>query len=168
MMLRHRQRTLFRLPSTSNIDTTPSRYISSPGGCLTRHFVWCLIALYRLFMYLRQNSQIHSRPSGMLAYSSGNGASYHVRMSYGPKRIVRMRSTPASNLGSVGGPGVEGAGEARREGRGVEEAVSWAIAAERRGRPTGTGVDTSRFAVPRAEGTGAGGGGGTSLACSTL
>jgi hypothetical protein len=38
-----RMQTLFFLPSTSKIDALPSRYISSPGGCLALHFIYNII-----------------------------------------------------------------------------------------------------------------------------
>lgn len=76
----------------------------------------CRKAPKRLFIYFKQNSQIHNRPSGIDAYSSGKGASYHVLMSYWPKRMLRIRSVPGSNLGR-GPPGVEGAGEFERSMR---------------------------------------------------
>ena len=52
------------------------------------HFVRCRIAMNLLFMYFRQNSHIHSRPSGTTLYSCGNGARNHVSISYAPKRII--------------------------------------------------------------------------------
>lgn len=53
------------------------------------HLRRCRVAMNRLFMYLRQNSHIHRRPSGTKLYSSGNGAWNQVSMSYAPKRIMR-------------------------------------------------------------------------------
>lgn len=61
-------------------------------------------------MYFRQNSHIHNLPSGRLAYSSGNGASYQVWMSYSPKRMVRIRKVGAVEDEATGGKG-KGDGE---------------------------------------------------------
>lgn len=62
-------------------------------------------------MYFKQYSHIHRRPSGMAAYSSGNGASYHVSISYSPMRILRILRPLGGN--NACGPGVaeEGAGD---------------------------------------------------------
>lgn len=99
----------------------------------------CLHAPNRLFMYLRQNSQIQRRPSGIDAYSSGNGASYHVFMSYCPNLMVRIRRRAGSIL-ARGPPGVDGPGEAERP-MGVEASVGiWFSVDERSGRE-GPGVD---------------------------
>ncbi len=62
----------------------------------------------------------------MFAYSSGNGASYQVLISYGPNLIFFIRRTPGSNLStgvSEEPPGVEGPGELEKSirlGRGVD------------------------------------------------
>jgi hypothetical protein len=78
-----------------------------------------------LLMYLRQNSQIHNLPSGRFAYSSGNGASYQVWISYSPKRMVRIRNVGAVEDEATGGKGngdgelrygVDGKGESRDRG----------------------------------------------------
>lgn len=55
----------------------------------------------------------------MLAYSSGNGASYQVLISYGPNLIFRIRRTPGSNLTGASDepPGVEGPGELEKSMR---------------------------------------------------
>lgn len=60
----------------------------------------------------------------MFAYSSGNGASYHVSMSYSPKRIRRMRNP----LGGccICGMGVD------REGDSDRSDAGGAVASERR------------------------------------
>ena len=67
-----------------------------------------------LFMYLRQNSQIHSRPSGTTAYSSGNGAVYQVSMSNWPKRmhLIFSKGEGPALFVDPDGPGVEGCGRA--------------------------------------------------------
>ena len=76
-------------------------------------------------MYLRQNSHIHNLPSGRLAYSSGNGASYQVWMSNSPNLIVRIRNVGALEDEATGGKGkgdcelgfgVDGKGESRDRG----------------------------------------------------
>ena len=54
------------------------------------HFIRCRMAMNRLFIYLRQNSHTHNRPSGTRVYSSGNGAWNQVSMSYAPKRIIEI------------------------------------------------------------------------------
>ena len=56
-------------------------------------------------MYFRQNSHIHNLPSGKLAYSSGNGASYQVWISYSPNRMVRIRNVGALEDEATGGKG---------------------------------------------------------------
>ena len=77
-------------------------------------------------MYFKQNSHIHNLPSGKLAYSSGNGASYQVWISYSPNRMVRIRNAGVVEDEATGGKGkgdgelwfgVDGKGELR--GRGV-------------------------------------------------
>ena len=78
-------------------------------------------------MYFRQNSHIHNLPSGKLAYSSGNGASYQVWISNSPNRMVRIRSVGAVEDEATGGKG-KGDGELRfgvdgkevSRGRGVD------------------------------------------------
>lgn len=76
-------------------------------------------------MYFRQNSHIHNLPSGKLAYSSGNGASYQVWISYSPNRMVRIRNVGALEDEATGGKGkgdcelrfgVDGEGESRDRG----------------------------------------------------
>ena len=52
------------------------------------HFMRCRVTINRLFMYLRQNSHIHRRPSGTRLYSSGNGAWNQVLISKAPNRIM--------------------------------------------------------------------------------
>lgn len=90
----------------------------------------CRPALNELFIYRRQNSQIQSMPSGTDAYSSGNGASYHVSISCSPNLIVRIRSVlfvidpsllcgvrgtlPRPLSEGVPGRGVEGPDSSRR------------------------------------------------------
>lgn len=61
-------------------------------------------------MYLRQNSQIHKRPSGILEYSSGNGAWYHVLISNSPNRMAEMlmMGNPPVGAEELGPPGVPG------------------------------------------------------------
>ena len=76
-------------------------------------------------MYFRQNSHIHNLPSGRLAYSSGNGASYQVWISYSPNRMVRIRKVGVVEEEATGGKGkgdcewrfgVDGEGESRDRG----------------------------------------------------
>ena len=52
------------------------------------HFMRCRVTINRLFIYLRQNSHIHRRPSGTRLYSSGNGAWNQVLISKTPNRIM--------------------------------------------------------------------------------
>ena len=77
-------------------------------------------------MYFKRNSHIHNLPSGKLAYSAGNGASYQVWISNSPHRMVRIRNVGVVGDEATGGKGkgdgelrfgVDGGGESR--GRGV-------------------------------------------------
>lgn len=78
---------------------------------------WCLTATKRLFIYFKQNSHIHNLPSGKFAYSSGNGALYHVWISYSPNRIERIRGTLSTDVMGVS-IGVEGVGDVVEPGVG--------------------------------------------------
>ena len=130
-----------------------------------------------LFIYLRQNSHIHIFPSGILAYSSGNGASYQVLMSYCPKRILCILSTPGSNLGRAASdpPGVEGPGELPNEksnsepvmlrlGTGVELWICCNVT-ERRGRGRPPVVNSSGRSNVRDDDDAVRGGGAAIFSC---
>jgi hypothetical protein len=113
-------------------------------------------------MYFKQNSHIHILPSGMFAYSSGNGASYQVLISNWPKRMVRMRRV-GSELGvGIAGVEAEGDGEA---GEVVERVATCCNVDDRSGRKDGPATGKSVFSdMPRVGGSG--GGGGVAIFCS--
>lgn len=74
----------------------------------------------------------------MLAYSSGNGASYQVLISWAPNRIVLMRRVGGSVLVVRSPPGVEGVGESEVGEKGI-----WLSVLERRGREEGPATGSS-------------------------
>lgn len=66
-------------------------------------------------MYFKQNSQIHSLPSGTRLNSSGNGAWYQVVISNSPN-LIDLISPIGTDVRIEDPPGVGGAEATAREG----------------------------------------------------